>query len=489
MKGTTILAGVLALALAAAGCAKSETQAAYTTPDTKAKAAAYITDPTRLSEKELVERASDAFVFGYPLVLMDVTRETMTSENDPDRGRAPTNELTHMRDLPDATFTDVVSPNVDTLYSSAWLDLEDEPMVVSVPNAGDRYYVMQILDAWTNVVASPGTRTTGTDNLEFAIVGPDFEGSIPRGVKRIDSPTNMAWLIGRIQTEGGDDLSAVHAIQNEMRMRPLSVYKGDAPPEAPQLGKQKTGAEAANPQDKVTSMGAEEFFARLNRLMAKNPPTQNDSFAMARFETIGISPGKPFSLDRFPSEVANAIDDGASQASTRVTSRAEKPLGKSVNGWNVLLTTGDYGTNYETRALVAHLGLGANLPEDAVYPYATRDAQGERLDGQNRYVVHFEKEDIPPVKAFWSLTAYDRDQRLVENDADRFAVGDRDDLKTNADGSITLYLQSESPGADRESNWLPIPKEEFNVILRLYWPREPILSGEWAPPPIERVRS
>jgi hypothetical protein len=487
MKGSTILAGVLAVT-AAASCAKSENQA-YTTPDTKAKAAAYIDDPTRLSEKEISERASDAYLFGYPLVLMDVTRETMTSEDDAARGRGPSNQLTHMRELPDHTFTDVVSPNVDTLYSSAWLDLKDEPMVVTVPNTGGRYNLFQILDGWTNVTESLGSRTTGTDELEFAIVGPDYQGRLPRGVKRVDSPTQMAWLIGRVHTRGSDDTRAVHAIQDAIQMRPLSVYEGKKAPQPSRVGKQKaSAATSGDPAERVASMDPQTFFARLNKLMAKNPPTQDDAAAMARFEAIGVSPGKPFSLARFTERVSGAIEKGAKQGNERLGKLASKPVGKEVNGWVVVRDAGEFGTDYKKRAAVAHMGLGANLPEDAVYPFATRDADGKPLDGNNRYVLHFEKDEVPPVKAFWSLTAYDQEHRLTENDADRHAVGDQGELTKNADGSITLYLQSESPGKEKEANWLPIPREEFNVILRLYWPEKEVVSGSWTPPPIERVR-
>jgi hypothetical protein len=486
MKGSMLLAALLA-ALTVTGCAKSETQA-YTTPDTKAKAAAYITDPTRLSEAEIAERAADAYVFGYPLVLMDVTRETMTSENDPQRGRAATNQIAHMRELPDEQFREVVSPSADTLYSSAWLDVGKEPMVLSVPNTGGRYYSMQFLDAWTNVISSPGSRTTGTDKLEVAIVGPDFNGRIPRGVKRIQSPTNMVWLLGRIETTGKkDDLALAHALQDGISMRPLSVYEGQAPPQTEALTKQKTSPAETAPPDKVTAMDPQSFFSRLNTIMAKNPPTYDDSPAMARFETIGVSPGKPFSFDRYPKEVGRAIEKGAKEGARRVTKGAELSLGKLVNGWNVLLSTGDYGTNYDVRAVVAQVSLGAGLPEDTVHPTAYVDADGNPLDGQHRYIVQFEKDAIPPVRAFWSVTVYDRDQYLVGNEQDRFALSDRDPLKRNADGSITLYLQADSPGKDKESNWLPVPREEFNVLLRLYWPRQSVLDGEWAPPPIERV--
>lgn len=483
MKVSTILTGLLGLLVltAVAACSRSSTQP-YTTPDTKAKAAAYIDDPTRLSEKEISERARDAYVFGYPLVLMDVTREIVTSET-------PANTLSHLREFPDPSFHTVVAPNVDTLYTTAWLDLDEEPIVLSVPNAGDRYYVMQILDAWTNVVAAPGTRTKGAEKLEIAIVGPNYKGRIPRGLERVESPTTYAWIIGRIHTTGTpDDLAQVHAVQDEMRMQPLSVYEGKAPPKPTAQGRQKPSSHTKSPAEVVNSMDPETFFDRLNRLMAKNPPKKEDAFAMARFETIGISPGKPFSLDRYPKEVSRAIENGAIQGQERLQKLTQKPLGTETNGWNILLSTGDYGTDYDTRAAVARMGLGANLPEDAVYPTTARDSDGNPLDGRHRYVLHFEKDEIPPVDAFWSLTVYDEDQFLVKNDAKRYAVGSHHGLKPNADGSITIYLQSSSPGRERESNWLPIPSERFNAMLRLYSPQAPVTRGEWAPPPIERVR-
>jgi hypothetical protein len=344
--------------------------------------------------------AVDAYIYGYPLVLMDVTKKVSTNVPKAEGEKAPVNQICHLRAFPDYTFTDVVSPNADTLYSIAWLDLASEPIVLSVPDVGKRYYLMPLLDAWTNVFASPGTRTTGNRRGDFAVVGPGWKGNLPAGIQEIKSPTKMVWLLGRTQTDGQDDYANVHGIQDHYVLTPLSAWgKLYTPPANMPV---ETGIDMRTPPaDQVARMDAATFFARLNVLMKENPPAAADENALKRFAAIGVEPGIPFDLTSQDSAVAKGLERGVRTAQAKITAEAGKPHGKIVNGWQVMSNTGSYGTNYPWRAVVALIGLGANLPEDALYPRATTDVAGQPLTGEHRYVVRFPKGQLPPVGAFW----------------------------------------------------------------------------------------
>ena len=427
--------------------------------------------------------AAEAYIFGYPLVLMDTTRRLMTAVTKPDGLRAPMNRFAHRREFPDASFTAVVSPNADTLYSVAWLDLAPEPIVLSVPAMADRYYVMQILDAWTNVFASLGQRTTGSAARDVAIVGPWWSGTLPPGMKEVRAPTNIVWLIGRTETHGMSDYAAVHAVQDRYRLTGLSSW-GMEDPELRNVHVDLTADTEATPVEQVARMDAASFFDRLNVLMAGNPPSPADAETVARFASIGIAPGQA----RAALGDEHALDAGASVARDRLIAAAGRQLGERVNGWDIPpRSMGRYGTDYLLRAVVALIGLGANLSEDAMYPHATRDADGKPLTGANKYVVRFPKGSLPPVRGFWSITMYNAQHRFIDNVIDRYAIGDRHNLTFSNDGSLTLYIQHESPGIAHTSNWLPAPAGPFNLIMRLYWPAKAILDGVWKPPAVERV--
>jgi hypothetical protein len=440
-----------------------------------------------LSADEAAEVAVEAYVFGYPLVLMDVTKQVSTAVPKPEGGKAPISQFAHLRAFPDYTFTEVVSPNADTLYSAAWLDLSKEPMILSVPDVGKRYYLMEMLDAWTNVFASPGTRTTGNGRGDFAIIGPQWKGKAPAGVKEIKSPTNMVWVIGRTQTNGKEDYAAVRAIQDQYKLTPLSAWGKEYTPQdnAPVA----PGIDVKTPPvEQVAKMDAATFFARLNTLMKDNPPAAVDASALNRFTAIGVAPGTPFDLKSPDPDVAKSVEGSVKAAQAKMAAEARKPHGKKVNGWDVMTNLGRYGTDYLFRSVVALVGLGANLPEDAIYPCATEDIDGLPLNGANRYVVHFPKGQLPPVNAFWSLTMYNSKQFFVQNPINRYAIGDRDKLKFNDDGSLTITIQHESPGKDKESNWLPAPADSFNMFMRMYWPKKEIVDGVWKAPGVERVK-
>jgi hypothetical protein len=430
--------------------------------------------------------ATLGYIYGYPLVLMDMTRAASTT---------PANRFNHMGAFPDDTFTDVVSPNVDTLYSAAWLDVGKEPIVLAVPDLGRRYYTLQLLDAWTNVIAAPGTRTTGNGKGAFAIIGPDWSGNVPSSVEAIQSPTSMVWLIGRTYTAGKSDYDAVHAIQRQYQLVPLSAW-GRKPTEAaararaappPAASAAPAAAHAAPPVTEVDKLDAETFFARLARLMARNPPASADAPMVQRLARLGISPGAAFDLARLPASVADAIEAGVAAGRARLHGSAAASLGKPVDGWRLSLDLGHYGTNYEHRAAVALIGLGANLAADAVYAGADTDADDRPLSGEHRYVLRFPAGGLPPVKAFWSLTMYDARHFLAANPIGRYALGDRDPMRADPDGALDIVIQHDDPGPERRANWLPAPGGEFNLILRLYYPKPPVLEGSWRPPAIARV--
>lgn len=438
------------------------------------------------SEARAHDLASEAYIFGYPLLLMDVTRQAITNVSKAGEFTTPINQLGHMRSFPDETMTKVVSPNADTLYTFAFLDLSKEPMVLSVPDMGRRYYLMQMLDAWTNVFACPGTRTTGSRKAHFAIIGPRRTGNLPDGVSVLRSPTSLVWIIGRTQTNGKEDYAAVHAIQDQCKLTPLSSWgKTYSPPE--NVPVDQNIDMTTPPVDLVAQMDANTFFGRLNMLMKDNPPANADAAVMKHFAAIGVAPGKPFDLKAFDSQIARGIEEGFRAGREKVVAESMKPHGKNLNGWEFMENTGHYGTDYLWRAVVAFVGLGANLPEDAIYPRATTDSEGQPLTGANDYEIHFAKGQLPPVGAFWSITMYNSRQFFVKNPINRFAIGDRDKLAINEDGSLTLFIQHESPSPTRESNWLPAPDDSFRLFMRLYWPKQQILDGNWKPPGIQRV--
>ena len=440
---------------------------------------------TKPSKDEALSIAEDAYIFGYPLVLMDVTRSAMTSVPKASGRKAPMNQFLHMETFPDPSVTDVVSPNADTLYSTAWLDLTLEPIVLSLPEMGDRYYLMQMMDAWTNVFACPGTRTTGADKQDLAISGPGWKGKLPQGLQPMPAPTNMVWIIGRTQTNGRDDFTSVHALQKQYKLTPLTAW-GTAykPPENVPVEKQVDTQ--TPPAEQVARMDAVTFFNRLNALMKTQPPSAADAAAMKRFAMMGIAPGAAFDIRKIDLEVVEGLGQSIISAQTKIAAELKTGLGKKLNGWDVVTNYGRFGTNYLFRAAVAMFSLGANLPEDAIYPRAVTDVDGQPLSGTNRYTIQFLKGQLPPVGAFWSVTAYNTKHFFAENPIKRYAIGDRDKLKENRDGSLTLYIQHESPGADKESNWLPVPKDEFNLAMRLYWPGKEILEGAWKMPEIRR---
>ncbi|CUW29329.1 hypothetical protein TUE45_04056 [Streptomyces reticuli] len=435
---------------------------------------------------DLTDDAAQAYVYGYPLVLMKATEQSSTNVAAPDAQsmRAPINQFAKAADVPGPDAKSVVSPNVDTLYTPAWLDLSKEPVVLHVPDTAGRYYLMPILSAWTNVIDSVGKRTTGTQAGDYAITGPNWHGSLPSGVKQIKSPTDTAWILGRTQLNGPSDLPAVQSLVSKYDVRPLSAY-GDKSYKPPQ-GHVDQNVPGTPPKNLVQQMDAQTFYSRLADAMADNPPDAADAPMVAKLARLGIHPGKAFDLDSVPADTANALRQSVPQGQKQIRA-AVAHLGKDVNGWRVATDLGTYGTNYTLRAATDWQGLGANLPQDAVYPINFTDSTGRKLTGDNKYTLHFPAGKTPPTNAFWSVTMYDPDGFLVPNPIDRYAVGHTAKPTANPDGSVDLYLQHDAPAPDKKANWLPAPSGQFNVILRMYWPQQSVINGTWTPPALTRT--
>jgi hypothetical protein len=428
--------------------------------------------------------ATDAYIYGYPLVTMEMTRRVITNVAAPEGTRGPMGQFIKLRQYPDASFRDVTAPNADTLYTTAWIDVGKEPWVLSIPDMKGRYFLVPMLDGWTNVFQVPGSRTTGTGAQTYAITGPGWSGALPAGVKQYKSPTNIVWILGRIYCTGTpEDYAAVHALQDQFKLVPLSSYgKAYAPPS----GTVDSSIDMKTPvREQVNRMDAAAYFTLLAQLMKTNPPALADAPALAKFAKIGLVAGKDFDASKLNADFAKRIPQIAFDR-IMIQFKINKDV-QSINGWAFTTKTGLYGTDYLMRALVTAIGLGANRPQDAVYPTSLKDAEDSVYEGANKYVIRFDKGQTPPVEGFWSITMYDSHYFFVPNPINRYSISPRQNLKANADGSIELYVQKDSPGADKETNWLPAPAGKFILMLRMYWPNEndpSIINGTWTIPAV-----
>ncbi len=455
--------------------------------EAKAKAAA----EAAAKEKEALELAVEAYVYGYPLVTMETTRRISTNVVKAEGTRAPMGHFARLREYPTAAFRDVTAPNADTLYTVVWLDVSKEPWIINQPDMKGRYFLMPMLDGWTTVFAVPGKRTTGTGAQKYAITGPGWTGTLPPGVTEYKSPTGMVWLLGRIYATGTpQDYKAVHALQDQFTAVPLSAY--GKPYTAPEGTVDSSLDMKTAVREQVNKLDGAAYFKQLAELMKTNPPTAEDAPMVAKLAKIGIVPGQDFDAAKLDPAVAKGIAAAPKPAQEKIMGWFKEAVKAGdatlINGWFFSTKAGVYGTNYLQRALITAVGLGANRPEDAVYPTSEADAEGKPYSGANKYVLRFEKGELPPVDGFWSLTMYDGEFFFVENPLNRYTLSQRNKLKPNPDGSVDLYLQHESPGKDKESNWLPAPKDRFILMMRLYWPKEKppsILDGTWKIPAVK----
>jgi hypothetical protein len=405
-----------------------------------------------------------AYVHGYPPLISAASQSHFLS-----------NQLVGVAATTGPQNRLVVLPNVDTAYTVSRLDLRSGPVIVHVPAMHGRYYVLELLDAYTNVFGYIGTRVTGSAAGDYAIAGPGVRGSV-RGLKTIHSPTPDALLLGRTLVEATDSSATLHQI--------LGSYAITAP------GGSATASIVIDASPKfppVTVPTGMSFLDAFDALLAKDPPSPAERRALGPLRRFGIGPGLRASTTSMPAAVRQALLRGLSAGPAHVAAEVAQMRRRSIRthgGW--VLTgpgTGNAGSNWDLRAEVAKVGLWANTPDEAVYPIAANDGAGRPLTGRHRYVLQFAGR--PPAKAFWSLTMYDSGLHLYANPLDRYALGDRSP-GVRRDGSPTLYLQHTAPRRGR-ADWLPAPAGRFVVALRLYVPRAVVLAGRWSPPGIRCV--
>jgi hypothetical protein len=432
--------------------------------------------------------AVDAYLYFYPLVTVDITRkQSVNVEPGKEFGKGPMNMFVSVPAFPPADLKVVVRINFDTLYSIAWLDLTKEPQIVSVPDSHGRFYLLPMLDMWSDVFASPGSRTTGTQTGNFLVTPPGWVGTVPKGFSQIAAPTPYVWIIGRTRTDGPDDYAAVHEFQAGLKVTALSRWGKTAEPVTVTID--PTVDMKTPPKVQADTMPADKFFTYAAELLKLHPPHITDQPIIAQMKRIGIEPGKSFNFNKLDPAVQQALMSAPVDA-RKLMAWKVPTLARVVNGWSINTDTmGVYGNYYLKRAIITQIGLGANLPEDAIYPSNLFDDTGKPLDGANKYTVHFDKGATPPVNAFWSITLYDADGFQVPKALNRFAVSSWMPFKTNSDGSLDLYFQNESPGPDKEPNWLPAPKGPFNLTMRLYGPKPEALTGKWNPPPVMKAQA
>ncbi len=440
-----------------------------------------------VKEGEAYVYGMESYVFGYPLVMMDVTREVLTAAAapNPEGTAAPIGQLAKMPHYVSPDFKNVVRISLNSLWTTGWVDLEKDAVVLSVPDTMDRYYVFSLMNMWTDVFGSIGKRTTGTGPGSFLIVGPNWKGTAPPDVKQtFRSPTRYAWLLGQTQVNGPDDFAVVNALQAQYRLTPFSAWdKLYTPPDNVPVDP-KVDLKAT-PPDQVARMDAGTFFNRLALAMKDNPPYADDKPMIEKLKKLGIEPGKPFDIAKVDPKIAEGLAKAVKEVQIKMAEDVTKI--KNVNGWINMTNLGRYGTDYNTRAGVAYMGLGADMKEDTVYPTAYVDGDGKPLDSANRYVLHFEKDALPPTNAAWSVSQY-KGNFYERNVLNRYVIAPWMPLKFNADGSLDIYLQADSPGPDKESNWLPTPPGQFNLTLRNYFPKEAAWDGTYQVPPVKKVQ-
>ncbi len=415
-----------------------------------------------------------AYLWGMPPVLERLTVN-----------RWPANTLLAIGQLMDPEQKSIVAPNHDTLYSIAHIDLSSGPLVVDAPATEGRYSVLQLLDGYTNAAGYIGSGSSRDSAQSVAIVGPGYTGAVPGGLTVVHSPTNLMWLLGRTLVDGPEDFDAAVGLMKQYHLTPLAAWQGGTR-SGPVLVSQ------VPPQAKPVIPEGNGFFDLLGDDLALDPAPARDACALAAFAKFGIGPGL------HPSAGADPVVSAALAASVAPAARiVDNAVDRSTKwseerhrGWSFTRNdTARFGKNYAYRAVIGRAGLGANVSEEAIYPWTDSDSKGRTLSGRHDYVIRFAAGELPPVRSFWSLTMYDTEKYLVANPIDRYNLGDRSaGLKYGKGRSLTIYVSNHRPKASRVANWLPSPKGRFSLYLRLYEPKKPALTGRWDPPTITRVR-
>ena len=427
------------------------------------------------TDENIWETVEDAYVYAFPLVIMDATKISATNTEEVDSEKAPVNQFIHSVALADAQFRTVVTPNVDTIYSQVWYDLSEEPMVYELPET-DRFCKVQVLDGWTNTAAVLDKAGA------YAITLSTWEGELPEGVTRIDVPTSMAWSITRIVLSGEEDLPNVYAIQEKMKLMPLSDYiSGDI--YEPPKGSYSEENDYI-PVDKVLSMNPVTFFNKANELMVKNSPAAADKEMLEKIAAVNVGPGMEFDTSVLTGDVTENWKTMLTEIRLKIIKEGQK-FSKKLGQWDYYgEPIGDFNTEYAYRALVALAGLGANTVEVALYPKIEQDADGNPLTGEKSYLLHFESYPQVLEGGFWSVTAYGDDDFLIDNPMDRYCINDRSGLRANDDGSVDVILSEDAP--EDTTNWLPVGDGGFHLYMRIYTPDMDALET-WTAPTITEI--
>jgi len=458
--------------------------------------AAPATKAQTLSPAEAQQIATDAYVYGYSLITTEVTRVQMSNVPKVEGLKSPTGQFVNVPRYPPADYRGISAPNADTLYSVAWLDLA-EPQVFSHPDMGDRFYLFEITDLWmSDSEKSPSKRTADGKAANYLFTGPGWKGEVPAGMKQFPMATRYMVILGRTYADGTEqDYKTVNGLQAQYKITPLSAWGKPYTPVAPPVNPNPGFSMTDKPQTVILDMGTEGYFNLMAKLMATSAPAAaGDAPMLASMAKLGIAPGKPFEMSKLDPAVQQALKDIPQSALKKIEANKDN-LGGIVDGWSITKGLGTYGpSDYMKRAVVAAFGWPANQELDAVYPNTDKDSTGQRLSGANKYTLTFAKDSTPPVNGFWSFTMYMIDQGwwFVPNPLNKFTVSMRNNPKFNPDGSLTLYFQNESPGADKEANWLPAPKGDFVLMLRMYWPKDTspsIINGTWKIPKVVKIGS
>ncbi len=484
-------AGLLTLGIfAGTGCDKNPA-----VPEAEAQSSEESTqqDNKFPSVEETREIAEEGFIYGLPIVMNYATMIEYAVNKDSGQYKAPFNEIWNDEKAFTYKDTAVVSPNSDTPYSMIWLDLRTEPMVVSVPDVDKkRYYSVQFVDGNLYNYGYVGSRATGSKAGDYLVLPPDWEGETPEGFDDVFQPsTPFGLVIFRTQLFNEKDMPNVAKVQKGYKVQPLSEFKGEEPPEqAPKID----FVPASSKEIK------ENFWKYLDAALEFIPETELNKPIIDKLARIGVGPTAQFGFEEMPQANQEALKEGMKSGTEKVAENL-KTGSKTINGWQIGAFFGnqeEIGDDWLKRATGAKAGIYGNDAEEATYPATREDKDGDKLDGsKNKYTLTFEKGKLPPVNAFWSVTMYDAEkQLLVKNPIDRYLINSTmlSDLKKNPDGSITLYIQHESPGKDKESNWLPAPDGPIYMAMRLYWPKTeppsilPPGEGTWQPPSVVKAK-
>lgn len=446
------------------------------------------TAQTAVSPSEARAIAKEAYLYAYPLVDSYRVQHTYFVDRQHPEHKGPWNQIHHVARVYTPADRTIQTPNSDTPFSFIGMDLRAEPLVLTVPRIeGGRYFSIQLIDAYTFNFDYIGSRTTGNAGGRFLVAGPDWKGEVPKGIDKVfRSETSLAYAQYRTQLFNPDDIDEVKRVQAGYKVQPLSEFLGrSAPRAAPAI-------EFVKPLAPAVQRSSPEVFDVLNFLLQFCPPHPSETALMARFARIGIGAGKRFDVANLPPEIRTALGQGIADAWAEFAQfkRTKADTGEVTSG-DVFGTREYLRNNHLYRFAAAVIGIYGNSREEAMYPYYGIDSEKQPLSGAKRYTLRFAPGELPPVNAFWSVTMYEMPQSLLyANPLDRYLINSPmlPQLQRDADGGLTLIVQHESPGREKESNWLPAPKGPFILNLRLYWPKQAAIDGTWTAPALTPVK-